>query len=80
MLQDVLRERIELMERITRLFEQEMEPLLPRKPRRGPIQGFILKRLGLPRTGPNMRLINESIKKLGYRMIIQDGWGCYLKG
>jgi len=79
MLQEAILERIEFINRIALVFKQELEETLPRKFRRGPIQGWIFKRFNIPRTGPNMRAVNEAMEMLGYKQIKQDGWGCYKK-
>ena len=67
MLQDVIKERIELIERMSRTFREVVQPTLPDRFRRGEVQRIILKLHNLPRTGPNMRAINEAIESYGYK-------------
>ncbi len=77
MLDVIIKERLELVNLILTVFKEEFEGELPQRFRRGPFQGQVFSRLGLPRTGANMRAVNDAMKIAGYSMIIIDGWGLY---
>lgn len=79
MLHDIIKARIELIEKISSTFKLEIEPTLPKRFLRGPLQKQILKKYNLPVTGPYMRIINEALAKLGYKKIYIDGWSYYKK-
>lgn len=73
MLQEIIKQRLEQIEKFMNTFQVFLEPSLPIKFRRGPVQKKILKIHNLPCTGPNMRSINEAIEKLGYRKTYLGG-------
>ncbi len=79
MLQDIINERLGLIERIIITFKANFESGLDRRFLRGPLQKQILKLHNLPLTGPNKRSVNEALAILGYKKIYIDGWSYYKK-
>lgn len=65
--------RLRLMEEMGNTFNRVFLPILPARFHRGQIQKELLKLYKLPRTGPNMRLINEMIENNGFYKIKVDG-------
>ncbi len=81
LIENLLNERLSNINKIIFTFKNEIEPALENNIKflRGPFQKQVLKINGLPITGKNMRLVNESMAILGYKKIFHDGWSYFRK-
>lgn len=75
----IILKRLNLICKFEKTFKEDIEPYLPPRINRGALQGVLLKKYNLPRSGPNMRLINEMMHKFGYKKIIINGECLYRK-
>ena len=71
-LDNEIERRLSTMEDIKIAF-REIEGLLPVRFRRGEIQKHVFLRTGLPKTGLNKRLVNETLATMGYAKVTIHG-------
>lgn len=80
MLDKILKERLDLIAKFQVIFQSEIEPTMTsRYIRRGSTQGKLFKACNLPRNGLFMKLANEAIQSLGYKLTRYNGWPMYKK-
>lgn len=79
MIEQYLKERLDLRDKFKNAFVNVLAPNLPKKFRRGIIQAKLFKLLNLPRSGINMKLANEIITAQGYKMVLLNGWPYFRK-
>lgn len=80
MLDEILQKRLDLIDRFRVLFQLEIEPHMTSKYiKRGLVQGKLFKLCNLPRTGLNMKLVNEAVESLGYKKVHSYGYHVFKK-
>ncbi len=79
MIDQLIKERLDFIDAIIAVFKTEFEPNMPKRFKRGPFQKVIFRRLGVPITGHNMKMVNEALQLAGYSLVTIRGWAIYKK-